>query len=309
MMLVSSTRDRDLERPEPDALEGARPVAPLRAATAVTRRKRQVRVGTFKGKNVWIIGASSGIGESLAVAFAREGARLLLSARREGELARVAESCRKHQATADVLSADLCDWDGLKGRVELARAHFDAFDVVVFASGVSQRSLVEETSFEVYRRLMDINYFGPVFVTNEILPGMIQHRKGHLVVLSSLAGKFGTPMRSGYSASKHALHGYYESLRAEVSKHGIDVSIVCPGYIRTSITLNSLTGDGSPYGKVDEALQAGMPADECARIILENLRKKKEEFTVGRGVEMYSVYLKRFTPSIFSRIIRGHTVK
>jgi short-subunit dehydrogenase len=260
------------------------------------------------GKTAWIIGASSGIGEALALELARRGARLLLSARRHDELARVAARCRALGATAELHPLDLCDPAALPAAVARGLARAGEVDLLVLAAGVSQRALATDTAVEVDRRLMEVNYFGPLAVAKGVVPAMVARGRGQLLVLSSLVGKFGTPLRSGYAASKHALHGFFDSLRAEVHRHGVGVALCCPGYIQTEITLRSLTGDGTAYGKVDDALKRGMPVEECALEILKQLGRGKDEFTVGRGTEKYGVLLKRLAPGVLHRIVRNHTV-
>src|SRR5258708_1449948 len=185
---------------------------------------------TFTGKTVWITGASSGIGEALARELSARGARLILSARRADELERVASAC----ADAEVLPLDMGDREDV--RAKTARVA-NRVDIAVLAAGISQRSLARETSSDVDRRLMEVNYLGVIELTKAILPSMLARRHGHLVAISSVAGKLGTPLRSGYSASKHALHGFFESLRAELRADAqgkrIDVTLLCPGFIRT----------------------------------------------------------------------------
>lgn len=260
------------------------------------------------GKTAWIIGASSGIGEALALALASHGVRLLLSARRRDELSRVAARCRALGATAELHALDLADAAALPDAVAQGLRRAGDVDLLVLAAGISQRSLATETSVAVDRRLMEVNYFGPLAVAKGVVPAMVARGRGQVLVLSSLVGKFGTPLRSGYAAAKHALHGFFDSLRAEIHRHGVGVSVCCPGYIQTEITLRSLTGDGSAYGKIDEALKRGMPADECAAEILKQLGRGKDEFTVGRGSEMYAPLLGRLAPGVLRRLVRSHTV-
>jgi dehydrogenase/reductase SDR family member 7B len=259
-------------------------------------------------ENVWIVGASSGIGEAIAREYARAGASVLLSARRASELERVASSFASSSATVRCLPIDLEQPASIADGAAEAWTLLGGVDIVVLSAGISQRSMILETKLEVDRRLMEVNFFGQVAVTKALLPRMIECGRGHFVAISSLAGRVGTPMRSGYAASKHALHGFFDSLRAEVHDAGLKVTIVCPGYIRTEITRNSLVGDGSRYGRVDDALLHGMPVDECAREIVAGTQREREEFCVGRGKEMYAVPLKRFAPTVLSRIVRSHRV-
>lgn len=255
--------------------------------------------GTFEGQNVWITGASSGIGEALAREFAREGARVLLSARNRGELERVAKSIGE---AALVLPLDLEDVGSLHEKAESALALMGHIDVMVHNGGISQRSRAAETGLDVVERLMRVNFFGAVGLTLGLLPSMRARKRGHFVVVTSLVGVFGTPLRSGYSASKHALHGYFDSLRAEHTQDGIGVTIACPGFISTNVSKNALTADGSPQGSMDEATGGGMDAADCARAIVRGTAKRKTELYVG-GKETLGVYVKRASPALFAKLI------
>ena len=257
------------------------------------------------GKVIWITGASSGIGEALAYALARKNTRLILSARRKEELARVKGNCpAAGQANIRILPLDLEKSDTLKLSVEAALQLFGHIDILINNGGIGQRSLVAETSLSVDRKLMETNYFGAIALTKYLLPHFIARKTGHFVSISSLTGKFGTPYRSGYAASKHALHGFFDALRAEHHKDNIRVTMICPGFIRTPITLSALTGDGSPLDKMDEGQYKGKPVDWCARRIVSAIEKNKQELYIG-GREVMAVYLKRFFPRLFSRVIRS----
>ena len=234
----------------------------------------------FKGRRVWITGASSGIGEALAYSFHATGARLILSARREEELKRVQETCGGEPDTR-ILPLDVSQAGELAGKAEQALTMFGGIDILVMNAGISQRSLTRDTDEAVYRRLMEVNFFGPEALTRAVLPSMLAKKSGHIVVISSIAGRFGVPLRSGYSATKFALHGFYEALRAEESRNGILVTMVCPGFIRTGISLSALKGDGSKHAKMDADLVNGMPADECARQILRGIAARKPEIIIG----------------------------
>jgi short-subunit dehydrogenase len=256
----------------------------------------------FQGHRVWITGASSGIGEALAVAFHRAGARLILSARREDELKRVQTLCGGEPGTR-ILPMDVTNGKELPGKTQLALGMFGGIDVLVLNAGITQRSLTRETDEGVYRRLMEVNFFASEAMARAVLPSMLAQKSGHMVVISSIAGKFGVPLRSGYSASKFALHGFFEVLRAEEEKNGIHVTMVCPGYIRTDISLSALRGDGGKHAKMDPGIEHGMPAAECARQILKAVAHGKREIIVGAKRERALVYLKRFLPDILARMV------
>ena len=256
----------------------------------------------FLNRTVWITGASSGIGEALAYAFHNAGARLILSARREEELRRVQAQCGGQPDTR-VLPLDMSHGEELAAKTREALAMFGGIDILVLNAGISQRSLTRDTDESVYRRLMEVNFFGPEALSRAVLPSMLERKSGHMVVISSIAGRFGVPLRSGYSATKFALHGFYEALRAEEAKNGIRVTMACPGFIRTGISLSALKGDGSQHAKMDPDLAQGMPAEECARQILNAVAREKEEVTIGAPREKMLVYMKRFLPGVLTRMV------
>ena len=249
-----------------------------------------------QGKTVWITGASSGIGEALAVEFSRLGARVILSARREAELERVRQRC---SGEAKVLPLDLAD----EKQIADAASKVGIVDILIHSGGVSQRALVKDTTLETDRTIMEIDYFGTVALTKAVLPSMLARKSGHVVAISSVLGYVGTPLRSAYSAAKHALHGFFDCMRAEVEKDGVYVTIVTPGYVRTKVSENALRGDGSAYGKMDETHQKAITPERAAPIIVAGILKKKHEVSVG-GKEIYAIALKRFVPSIVARMVR-----
>jgi len=256
----------------------------------------------LNGKVVWITGASSGIGEALALRFAERGARVVLSARRGEELERVRQAMAEPQRHL-VVPLDLADEAGLRRAADEVLERCGRVDVMVHNGGISQRALARDTELAVDRRLMEVDYFGAVVLTKALLPSMRRSGAGRLVVVSSLVGKFGTPQRSGYSAAKHALHGFFESLRAEEHAAGIRVTMVCPGFIRTRVTYNALTADGSPQGTLDRAQAKGMRPEACARRIVAAVEAGRDELLVG-GRERFAVYLWRLSPALFRRLVR-----
>lgn len=258
----------------------------------------------FSTSVIWITGASSGIGEALALALAKQGARLILSARRADELQRVATQTGLPASGVLVLPMDMTDMASLPAHVETVREHFGRIDYVFQNAGITQRGTVADTDMSVYQRLMDVNFFGVVALTKAVLPLMLAQYGGHLVVTSSVAGKLGTKQRSGYCASKHALHGFFDALRAETYDAGLRVTIVCPGYIQTPISLHALGPDGQVHGKMDDNQTRGMAPDEFARQLLQAVSQRKEEVYIG-GWEAYGIYLKRFLPGVLSRILRN----
>jgi short-subunit dehydrogenase len=262
---------------------------------------------SFKNKVVWVTGASSGIGEALVYLLNEEGAKLIISSRRAEALYQVKQICKKNPLSVHVLPLDLEQTDSLFAKAEEAWRIYGEIDVLINAGGISQRSEVFETDPAVEQEIMNINFWGTVNLSKALLPKMIAKGTGHLVIMSSVVGKFGTKFRSTYSASKHALHGYFDSLRCEVFDKGINVSIICPGFIKTNVTINSVTANGEKYGIMDANQENGMPVMNCAQQILDAISNKKEEVLIG-GKEKFGVYIKRFFPGYFSKMIRKRKV-
>ena len=247
----------------------------------------------FTGRTIWITGASSGIGAALATAFARNGARLVLSGRRADALAEVAGRC---QAQTLVLPFEATDMAALPGIVAEAEDWTGGIDILVNNAGISQRSLARDTGFDVYRQIMEVDYFAPLRLTQLVLPAMRARGAGHFVAISSLAGKFGSPMRTGYCSAKFALIGYFDALRTEVAHEGIGVTVVTPGFVRTAIAANALTADGSVRGRSDDNIDMGITPDEAAEQIVAGMQAGHREIPVGRGPEMALLDVMRRDP-------------
>lgn len=256
---------------------------------------------------VWITGASSGIGEASAKKFSKEGFQVIISARNVQELDRVKSEC-SFSSDVKVLPIDLVEIDKFEVKVKEAISYFGKVDIILHNGGISQRSLIKETGLEVDRKLMEVNFFGTVALTKAILPHFVSRKTGQFAIVSSLVGKFGSPFRSSYAASKHALHGFFDTLRAEHFQDNIAVTLICPGFIRTNVSINAITADGSRLGKMDEAQENGMSPEDCADEIFSAIARKKEEVYIG-GKETLAVHLKRFLPGIFSKIIRKAKVR
>lgn len=258
----------------------------------------------LRNKIVWITGASSGIGEALALRMAEAGARPILSARREERLRQVADRCEKTGAEVRVLPLDLADLASLPSRAEAARALFGRIDVLVNNGGMSQRATALETDFRVDRLFMDVNYFSAVALTKAILPSMIGHGSGHIVVTSSILGKYSVQTRSAYAASKHALHGFFDSLRCEmaVEGHPIGITLICPGWVRTGISTEALKGDGTRYGITGIEQHKGISPERCADTIIKAIVRGRDEVVVG-GPETRLVLIKRLFPGLLNRVL------
>ena len=250
-------------------------------------------MNAINDKVVWITGASSGIGEALAYELATKNCKLILSARNREALEIVKSKCSNTEVI--ILPFDLVDFDNAKNHVEKAIAAFGKIDVLINNGGVSQRSLIIETDFEVDKKLIEVDYLGTVALTKALLPHFIKNKTGHFVTVTSLMGKFGSPYRSGYCGAKHALHGFFDVLRMEHQKDFINVTLVCPGFIQTNVAKNALTADGSKQNTDDAATQNGMPTSVFAKKFVKAVESKKFEIYIG-GKEIMGIYLKRFFP-------------
>lgn len=256
----------------------------------------------FTNSVVWITGASSGIGKELALQLAQSGAKLVLSARNQDKLERLKESLSVNTECL-VVPLDLEKSDEFEAKAKLVYDHFGHIDYLFNNGGLSQRGEAGDTSIEVDRRIMEINYFGNIALSKAVLPYMRKQKKGHIVVISSIAGKFGFYLRSAYSASKHALQGFYESLLLEEAKNNIAVSLIYPGKINTDISVSALGADGEPHGKMDHNQATGMPVELCVQKIIKAVKKKKKSALIGKK-EIWAVHIKRFSPSLFWKIIK-----
>ena len=248
----------------------------------------------YQNRTVWITGASSGIGEALARNLAAQGARLVLSGRRTDALDALAQDL---DGESLVLPFEATDFSALPSAVTTAWDWRDGVHLLINNAGVSQRSLAIDTEFDVYRRLMEIDYFAPMRLTQLILPRLIEQGHGQLAVVSSVAGKVGVPLLSGYSAAKHACVGYFDALRAEVElAYNIQVSVILPGSVRTNVAVNALGADGSARGRSDANIDAGMSPDVAATIIVDGLTAGLREIPVAQGAELMALTLRATAP-------------
>ncbi len=264
----------------------------------------------FKDKVVWITGASSGIGEALVRLFAAKGAKLVLSSRRRETLEQVQHSLGLTAENSLIVSLDLeKNQEGYEDEVNAVIQHFGHLDILINNGGVSQRSFFQETRPEVFRRIMEINFMGTVALTRAALPALMEQSESQIVAVSSVVGKYGTPVRTVYSASKHAVNGFFDALRAEVWKQKVKVLIVCPGYIKTNISYNALTADGSPQNYMDPGQASGLSAKKCAKQIVSAIKKRKREIYPAGAKELFGLYMKRFFPGIFSVFVKKINVR
>jgi short-subunit dehydrogenase len=257
----------------------------------------------YKNKVVWITGASSGIGEALVYELAKQKAIIVISSNQLVELDKVKQNCDKLQAECLVQFLDVTNSDKINIATTEIITKYGRIDVLINNAGISQRALVVETPIEVDRKIMEINYFGSVMLTKAVLPYMIKQQSGYIAVTSSISGKFGFPLRSAYSAAKHALHGFFETLRSELYDHNIKVLIAFPGRVQTNISMHALTKDGTPHGKMDKGQSTGITAEKCAKQYLSAIEKDKKEILIGSS-ELLMVYIHKFFPRLFYKLAR-----
>ena len=252
----------------------------------------------FTGKTLWITGASSGIGRAVAIELSLKKCHLILSARQKEALEEVAEICTSNGSTASVMPFDLGLTDSITKAVNEVLGIEKAIDGLYHFGGISQRSYANDTSINVDRKIFDTNFFGTVELTKKVLPHLIANGGGQIGVTTSIVGKFGFPYRSSYAATKHALHGFFESLRAENVSNNIKVSMIIPGRIKTNISMNALDKEGNAHNKMDEGQDKGLSVEKTARIIVKKLEKEKKEILVG-GNELMMVHIRRFFPGLY----------
>ncbi len=254
-------------------------------------------------KVIWITGSSSGIGEALARAYAQQGAQLILSARNKKALEAVRSSC-SNSDKIKVLPLDLSDTADVSSIVNQALGFFGKIDILVNNAGISQRSFVKDTLLQVDRQIFEVNYFGTIALTKALLPHFLERKTGQYVIISSVVGKIGTPLRSSYSASKHALHGFFDSLRAECFNDGLRVTIICPGFVNTDVSINALTGKGEKQGTKDKATANGLAPEYFVKKAIRAISKERQEVVIGGKLESLAVYVKRFFPLLLARMVR-----
>jgi short-subunit dehydrogenase len=252
----------------------------------------------FTGKTFWITGAASGMGRSLSLELARHKVRLIISDRDAEGLKNTAKEIEDLGSSVRIETLDMLNTPAISATAKRVIDDGEIIAGLYQFAGISQRSLVVETPIENDRKIMEVNFFGVVALTKAILPHMLANGEGQLSATSSLVGKFGFPYRSAYSSSKHAIHGFFESLLAENAKNNIKVSILIPGRVQTNISKFALKKDGQEYNKMDAGQANGITAEKAAKMIINGLKKEKKEIWVG-GKEMLMLHIRRFIPRLY----------
>ena len=256
---------------------------------------------TFEGKVAWVTGASSGIGEALVKEFVNRGASVIASSNDPVGLERVKAECGPKSAMVHCIPFDLSDTSGIVEIVDQQIKARGRIDYLINIGGISQRARIDETPLWLDRKIFEVNYFGTISLTKAVLPHMIREKSGHILATSSISGRFGFPLRSAYSASKQALHGFIETLYLENKKNNIRASVIIPGRVRTSISLHALNSEGNEHGKLDDGQAKGMTPEKAAETIIKGILRNKREILVGKG-ELMMLHIRRYFPWLFFRI-------
>ncbi|XP_060063393.1 dehydrogenase/reductase SDR family protein 7-like isoform X2 [Ylistrum balloti] len=261
------------------------------------------------GKTVLITGASSGLGEACAKEFHKAGCRVVLVGRNQTQLNRVKVQLLRLKKPAEkmepeIFLMDLENISSVPDQVDSMVKQVGPIHILINNAGVSSRGQVEDTTVDAFTKVMTINFFGQVALTKAILPYMRSAGEGSIVGISSIQGRIAIPYRSSYAASKHAFHAFHDSLKAEVADSNIDVCVVCPSYIKTNLSKNAVTGDGSPYGLVEKEIANGMEPEYVARQIFLSVIEQRDEVVLGPLHHRLAIVLRTLSPYIYFIIMK-----
>jgi short-subunit dehydrogenase len=259
----------------------------------------------LRNQTIWITGASSGVGEGMAKVFHREGANLVLSARRRAELERVKSECRGGPGSIDIVAFDITDAAARESAARDVFARHPRLDVLVNNAGIGQRAAAKDTTLEVDRRIMEVDFFAPVALAKLVLPRMIEQKSGRFVVTSSVAGKHAVPHHSAYCAAKHALHGYFDTLRVEHLQDNIHVTLLVIAGIRSNVFRHALTGSGAEFGASDWDNRNGMSAEECAQRVVDGMLADEYEMVIGIEQALQAMRIREQDPKAFVQRMSG----
>lgn len=259
----------------------------------------------YKNKVIWITGASSGLGRELAIALASYDVKLILSARQEDKLRETQRLANLPSDRCLIVPIDLTTIkeEQIKMIGDRILLKFEKLDLLIHNASLSQRSLAHQTVNEVDRKIMETNFFGPVKMTKFILPTLLKSPSPQIVLISSLAAKFGVPLRSTYCAAKHALHGFFESMKLEL-QNKVKISFFVLGGVKTESAMHALNADGTVHNQLDIWHERNMPADKCAKEIIKRIPSNKDEWVIGK-VEKIGIWIKKHFPSFHKKILIG----
>lgn len=259
-------------------------------------------------KTIWITGASAGIGEALSKEYDQTSNILFISGRKTNELERVKSGFKNAQV--HIVAFDITnEKDTLEAVNTVTDICQGKLNLLINNAGVSQRSLAIETIFEVDKKLMEINYLSTIRLTKATLPILLASKNAQIVVITSVMGKIGTPYRSAYAASKHALHGFFNSLRAELFDKNVAVTIISPGFVQTQISVNALTSDGSTQNSMDAGNANGLTPTQFAKKAVRAIENKKREIVISKFKEKFGVFMYKFFPNLFAVLITKMSVR
>ncbi len=260
---------------------------------------------SFEDKSFIVTGASAGIGRSIAKALNQKGSNVTIMARRKSMLEELSKEAERGFL---VCQGDVTTEMDRKNAIQATLDTFGKLDGLIHNAGYGMRALAAEANVQVYRELMEVNFFSMLLFYQQALPH-IEKTQGHIVAVSSMMGRYSTQERSGYNASKHALQGFMDCIRLETMDKGIHVMVVSPGFVKTTGTMNALMADGTRYGKVDEALDAGIPVEKAAEMILSGIQKRKRDVYPAGRKEMIGLMLSKWAPGLLDRILLKTRIK
>jgi dehydrogenase/reductase SDR family protein 7B len=254
----------------------------------------------FKNQVVWITGASSGIGEAMAKDFVKRGAKVILTARREERLKHLAESLNQNRSEicAKTLTADLSELNALPEIAAQALLVFGHIDVLFNNAGVSQRGFVVDTSFELEHHMIKLDLLSPIALTKAILPHFVRRKSGRILVTSSLMGDLELPGNATYACVKHGINGYFYSLAYELKSLGVRVQVLQPGFVKTEVSLNSLTASGAPHGKMDATHENAMSAETFSAKVFPKIERGDTSIVIA-GKEGLALPIRRWFPGLY----------
>jgi len=257
-----------------------------------------MKANTFQNQVAVITGASSGIGRAIALQLAAQGAKVVLAARRADRLEETASLCRQAGGEALAVPTDVTDEAQCKGLIEKTIERFGRLDLLVNNAGLAVIALLEDfPDLRLFKHTMEVNFYGAVHCTYNALPHLIQS-KGRIVAISSLGGKAALPYNTPYIASKFAMHGFFDSLRIEMARHGVSVTTICPSWVATGFHEAQMDKDGVPKGARGRAVYSKrtMTAEQCAAITLKAAAKRRREVLMGPGY--LAVWLNVLAPGL-----------
>lgn len=259
------------------------------------------------GKVVIITGGTSGIGKACAMAFGKEGANVVITGRDVQKLEEVYQELNIQGVKALPIKADVSLEEDNKRMVEETLQKFGKIDILVNNAGISMRALFEDVDLSVIKKVMDINFYGAVFATKYCLPEIIK-TQGSIVAISSIAGYRGLPGRTGYSASKFAMQGFFEALRTELLNKGVHVLVACPGFTASNIRNTALAKDGSAQGESPREEETMMSSEVVAGYILKAIKNKKRDLVLTVQGKL-TVFMNRRFPGLMDRLVYNHMAK